>query len=383
MVERVRRGKSMRAVAREFGVGLYTVQRWVQRARGQRLDRVDWSDRPSLPRGTRRTSQTVATCILRLRKELRETSDLGEFGAVAIHRELQSRRRKTIPSVRTIGRILERGGALDGRRRIRRAAPPSGWYLPDVAAGKAELDSFDVVEGLAIRGGTQVELLTGISLRGGLTAAWPRPVITAKVVVDALISHWKRFGLPQYAQFDNDMIFQGPHAHPDSLGRVIRLCLSLNVVPVFTPPRETGFQASIENFNGRWQAKVWARFEFQTLADVQAQSQRYITATQQRSAARIEAAPARRPFPQRWKLDLQQRPSGRLVFIRRTSAQGHLAVLGRTFKVDPLWVGRLVRVELTIRQGQLRVYRLRRREPHDQPLLREHSFKLPHTPFRE
>ncbi len=42
----------------------------------------------------------------------------------------------------------------------------------------------------------------------------------------------------------------------------IRLCLSLGVTAVFAPPRETGFQAAVESFNARWQAKVWQRFHF-------------------------------------------------------------------------------------------------------------------------
>jgi hypothetical protein len=36
----------MRQVAAQFGVAPATVQRWVARAQGQRLDRVDWTDRP-------------------------------------------------------------------------------------------------------------------------------------------------------------------------------------------------------------------------------------------------------------------------------------------------------------------------------------------------
>ena len=56
MVRAVRRGRSMRQVARDFGVSLATVQRWVQRARDRRLDRVDWSDRPEgCSRSPRRT----------------------------------------------------------------------------------------------------------------------------------------------------------------------------------------------------------------------------------------------------------------------------------------------------------------------------------------
>jgi len=73
------------------------------------------------------------------------------------------------------------------------------------------------------------------------------------------VEHWRAVGLPGYAQFDNDAIFEGAQVHPDTIGRVTRTCLSLGVIPVFVPPRETGFQAAIEGFNGLWQAKVWAR----------------------------------------------------------------------------------------------------------------------------
>jgi transposase len=49
MVEAVRRGRSQQQVARDFGVSPDTVNRWVRHAQGQRLDRVDWSDRSRVP----------------------------------------------------------------------------------------------------------------------------------------------------------------------------------------------------------------------------------------------------------------------------------------------------------------------------------------------
>jgi len=148
-----------------------------------------------------------------------------------------------------------------------------------------------VVEGLVIKGGPQVEVLNGVSLHGGLAASWPMEAsVTAKVVVESLIEHWRAFGLPGYAQFDNDMIFHGTHRYPDALGRVIRLCLSLGVVPVLVPPRETGFQAMIESYNGWWQARVWARWQHPSLAALQERSRRHVRALRQHRAARIEAA---------------------------------------------------------------------------------------------
>src|SRR5262249_29963128 len=149
----------------------------------------------------------------------------------AIYRELAARGHRGAPAVRTIGRILERRGALDGGRRMRRPPPPRGWYLPDVAAGRAELDSFDTVEGLTFEGGLRIEFLNVVSLHGGLPGSWPQPLVTAKTVVEVLVEHWRAFGLPAYAQFDNDTVFQGSHHGQDSLGRVVRTCLRLGGHP--------------------------------------------------------------------------------------------------------------------------------------------------------
>jgi hypothetical protein len=347
------------------------------------LDRVDWTDRSHRPEHIYRTDVTTEDLVLQLRRTLKETSDLGEYGAHAIRRALFERAHPVVPTTRTIGRILERRGALDGQRRMRRPAPPRGWYLPTVAGGHAELDSFDVVEGLVIRGGTDVEVLTGISLHGGLSAAWPAPPVTARDVVVRLTEHWKHFGLPAYAQFDNDTRFQGAHQHCDCISRVMRLCLSLGIVPVFTPVQEPGFQASVENWNGRWQGKVWARFHHESLTALADRSDRYVAAVRVRAAARIAAAPLRRPFPASWHLDLQQHPSGQVIFVRRTTERGHVSLLGHTMEVDRLWSHRLVRCEVYLDREIIRFYALRRRQPEYQPLLRELPYSLPRRRFKE
>ena len=94
-------------------------------------------------------------------------------------------------------------------------------------------------------------------------------------------------------------------------------------------------------------------------------------------APRIEAAPARRPFPRGWRLDLQAHPQGRLVFLRRSNAHGEVQLLGRTFAVDPLWQHRLVRAEVDLKRRRIRFYTLRRRAPDQQPLVKETRYVLP------
>jgi hypothetical protein len=99
MVERVRAGAGLREAAREFHGSLRVIQRWVRHAAGQRLDRVDWTGKTRAGlHPINRTERAV---------------DLGEHGAEAIYAALLERRSEKPPSVRTIGRIIERSGALD------------------------------------------------------------------------------------------------------------------------------------------------------------------------------------------------------------------------------------------------------------------------------
>lgn len=382
MVVQVRRDVPMRRVARSFGVSLSMVQRWVARASGRRLDQVDWSSKPTrVIRPQNRTSVEIEALVLTVRSELSKVSDLGEHGAAAIHRTLLDRGATALPSIRTIGRVLVRSGTLDGRRRVRTAPPPPGWYLPDVASRRAELDSFDTVSGLLLEGGIEIVVLNGISLHGGLVTSWPHHSITAKLTASLLIEHWTQFGLPRYAQFDNGNIFVGSNRYPDVIGRVMRTCLLLGVIPVFAPPREPGFQAAIESLNGRWQAKVWHRFERVTLFELLDHSDRYIAAARDRNVMRIERAPARSPMPSSTILDLQAHPRGMVIFIRRTDDHGVVSVLGRRFTIDDQWPHRLVRAEVDLDASVIRFFALRRRDPDNQPMLAEHPYTLPHRRF--
>ena len=160
MVSAVRGGQRQRAVARRFGVGLGHLQYWLGRTHGQKLDRVDWSDQSHAPRQQgRQTSVHRQRRVLALRQELR-LGDLGFVGAQAIQDALRAESPKDkLPDLRTIGRILKAHGALDAVRRVRRLAPPAGWYLPDVAAGTAELDVFDVIEDLPLEAGPRLDVL--------------------------------------------------------------------------------------------------------------------------------------------------------------------------------------------------------------------------------
>jgi hypothetical protein len=266
---------------------------------------------------------------------------------------------------------------LDRHTRLRRPSPPAGWYLERVARREVEMDCFDGVEGLRLAAKGPVEVFNAISLLGALPGSWPTTGLRTDFVIQCLCQHWQLHGLPAYAQFDNDSLFQGGHHYTDTLGRVIRLCLQLGVIPVFAPPRETGFQASIENYNGRWQSKVWNRFRHPDLASLQKRSDAFVTALRARCSQRIEAAPPRLAWPQSFQFEPRQAPKGLLIYLRRTNHKGHVLVMGKSYLTDPLWVHRLVRAEVHLDQNTIRFFSLRRREPQIQPLIASVTYHFP------
>lgn len=378
MVREVRGGRALRAVARRFKVSVNTVSRWVVRSADQRLDRCLFVDGKS-GRAWNRVQADLEQRLLHARVWLRDHGTLGEYGADAIQRELDEQ----LPVSRaTINRVLKRYGVTDAHRRVRRPAPPKGWYLPEVAAGRAEVDCFDFIEDLKIAEGPLVTALTAKSLHGALTDAWVLMHRTATGSVPCLQGRWSRDGLPTYAQFDNDTVFQGAHQFADTVGRVSRLCLAVGVIPVFVPPLEHGMQNSIEGFNALWQAKVWQRHRVASVQELQACSDRYIAAHRARTQDAAEAAPPRRPMPQHFELNLHAPLTGQMIFIRRTSATGQVHLLGQRFAVSPDWLHRLVRCEVDFDHHCIRCFALRRRAPTEQPLLVTIEYHRPDKPFQ-
>jgi hypothetical protein len=317
-----------------------------------------------------------------IRRSLREESVLGEYGARAIQAALKAERARVKPSLATINRVLSRRGPQDAVRRIRRPALPQGWYLPEVAAGRAEVDCFDFVEGLKIADGPLVDLLTAKSSTGRSPMPGRLSHRSAKHTVLWLRRRWKRDELPDYGQFDNDTVFQGAHQFANAVGRISRLCLQLAVIPVFVPPLEHGMQNTIESFDGLWQAKVWQRYRMRSVCELQRRSDEYIAARRLRTQALAEAAPRRRPVPKCFKLNLNGPLRGLMIFIRRIDETGLIDTLGQRLAVSPNWSRRLVRREVDFDHHYIRFFDLRRRAPNEQPPLATIAYHRPDKPFQ-
>lgn len=376
MVQAVRAGCSYRDAARRFRVGLATVTLWVERARGRPLDRVDWRDRPKRPHRISRTAPGVVRAILRLRRQLGRHDALGEHGPQVIHQQLRASGQPA-PCARTIARWLARLGQ-SGRERWRRPAPPKGWYLADVAAGRAEVDSADVVEGLRLRRGARVEVLNVLGLWNQQPDSLVARGITTSAVIAQLAARWQRAGCPAYVQFDNDTIFTGAHARRAYFGRLVHWCLCLGVTPVFAPPGELGFQAAIEAYNRRWQDRVWRRWRHRSRPDLQRRSDAFVAAYQR---AKLNHGSEHHALRSVWQEPALARRSHRIVLIRRLDDQGALTLCAQHLRIAPHWAHRLVRCQINVSTQRVDCYALLRREPSRQPLLASRSLRLRLVPW--
>jgi hypothetical protein len=100
-------------------------------------------------------------------------------------------------------------------------------------------------------------------------------------------------------------------------------------------------------------------------------------------AARIEAAPDRRAFPADWKLNLKKRPTGCLVYLRRSNGQSQVDLLGQAWPLGQTWPGRLVRCEVDLDKDKIRFFTLRRKDPSSQPQILEVDYRLPNRGFQD
>src|SRR5215213_1689013 len=322
----------MRSASRRFRVSLCTVQRWVARAKGKRPDRTDLADRAAgCGVSSRRTPSATEDLVLAARADLKANSDLGEYGAAAVRDRLAGDGvdGDDVPSVRTINRIFRRRGVLDASRRVRRPAPPRRpagtcrtW--PNAASSwTASTSSRDWSSAAPTprRRRSTWRSSTPSASTAGSSGPGPRALSPRSSRRSASSNTGARSacrGTPSSTTTRSPRArTSGPTRSGASPGCAWGW---LGVVPVFAPPRETGFQAAVENFNGRWQAKVWARFTHDGLASVTRRSDRFVAAARLRSAPRIESAPPRRPFPKDWKpaRALHEPLAGRVVFLRRS-----------------------------------------------------------------
>jgi hypothetical protein len=288
---------------------------------------------------------------------------VGLIGAPSIQHELRTNRLvRKMPSVATIKRIV-RAAKLSQRHK-----PPRAVYYPQpTATATYVLHAMDWTERY-LTGGAKVYAFHTLDLQ---TRACAQTISTDKASATVrahALKTWKTLGIPDGLQMDNDGAFCGGYKAPRTFGRFVRLCLYLDIEPIFIPFGEPERNGDVESVNGLWSSAFWKRRRFRSVAQVvraspefeawyahhyappklegrtPAQAQRH--AHRRRLTARqIRALPKTLPITE-----------GRLHFLRLVSAEGTIVILNETWHVHKRLAGQYVWATLWTHRRRLEIY---------------------------
>jgi putative transposase len=287
-------------------------------------------------------------------------------GAPAILAELKALHIHPLPNPRTIERVLQRNGLTAPRVRLAPLLPRQEYPGPQARASN-ELHEVDLVGPIYLQGsGHRYYIWICKDIFDGavcLRLAYSRCL---DEVLGFLGECWKDLGRPEQVQLDNarELAGWGPAAR--TLSRVIRLCLRFGVSPVFIPEGEPQCNGSVENFNGWFQEPLLQR-RFRRPGDLrrelvrlqEAVNTQHVhprlhgqTPAQHRRGLRLQKLPARFAVPTE-KLPLAE---GRVIFIRRVSVAGTVAVLSQKFRIGKRHRGFYLRLVVDTGRGWLTAY---------------------------
>jgi hypothetical protein len=208
-----------------------------------------------------RTPERVVATVLAVRAELQahrsRASRFSGFGAEAIRLQMQRRRVRPLPGVRTIERIVQRHAV--GTQQPSRAKGGAQPYPAPRARLAGDLQQTDLVGPRHLRGPrgiTRFYSFHSVAVVGRAVATSQARSKSAEALCAHLVQAWDWLGLPRVSQMDNEMAASGGGRHPYAFSLVMRLHLLLGVHLVFIPEGEPGRNPHVESFNALWQERV-------------------------------------------------------------------------------------------------------------------------------
>jgi len=255
-IRRHLQGESKTEISRALGKTRYWVNTWIKRydpddPEGSLADRLSTPKEPY-----RKWPREIINYAIQSRKLRMEAKAPGYeyalIGAEAIHYEMKSLGIKPTPPVRTIHYWLKEADLVVTEEM--EAAEEEKVKKPYPAPKRDqvnELHQLDFKGPFYLSGSDQKHYLLALrdyaSKRVALGVARNRK---AQSVADFIVKAWQRIGLPRVIQMDNGLEFRGSNRYPRSFGKVVHICLDLDIEPYFIPQREPWRNGFIENCNG-------------------------------------------------------------------------------------------------------------------------------------
>jgi hypothetical protein len=210
---------------------------------------------------------------------------------------------------------------------------------------------------------------------------YPRPSKNAVGIAQTLVDFWKEFGLPDALQMDNELSFRGSNRHPRSLGIILRLALSLQIVPIFIPVKEPWRNGIVERYNQTFERHVLKSVFCQSLEDLCVASNDFATFhnANHRYSSQKNHTPEQmeqmigqhRVLDPGFKLpESIPLKAGVILFIRFIRSDLLLNILGTTFQLSRDLIYSYITAKLIIHEHSLIIQR-------DQIIYHVFPFKMP------
>ena len=222
--------------------------KWLDRHKNQ--DELWFQSQPRVPKTIHQKMDTqMEQLIVDTRKELM-AAQFSQYGPQAIYYTLEQRGYSP-PLVWSIARVLNRHHLTHKKNKT-----------PYLAKGKKYpyhyilCQQMDFVGPRYLSCKARYYFLTTIDCDTHWSQTGVLENQTSDSVCQELLRFWKIVGIPDFLQMDNDLAFWGSLRSPRAVGKVIRLCLSLGVTPVFIPQGEPWRNGVIEHFNNTMQGHL-------------------------------------------------------------------------------------------------------------------------------
>ncbi|HZP95072.1 MAG TPA: helix-turn-helix domain-containing protein, partial [Candidatus Limnocylindria bacterium] len=234
------------ATAAEVAAELRRSERWVFKWLA-RYDPTDdgWARAESRAPGTvaNKTASEVEALILEVRERL-QADPWAQIGATAIAWELKKLGLRAVPPSWTIERVLQRAGVPRRRRRERRTPKGTPYPAPPALLPNA-CQQGDLIGPRHLAGAIPFFVLNVVDLARRAAGCELQLSKADAPTASAVIRIWGRLGIPERFQLDNWLV----PANHRRLPVVVRLCLALEVTPVFIPFAEPWRNSVVEHFN--------------------------------------------------------------------------------------------------------------------------------------
>ena len=306
-----------------------------------------------------------------VREEILRTRDRFEHehlfcGAQSILWQLQEERWSNLPSISTINRILKNNNRIK-----RRSGPyqPKGKVYPALpGALPNQVHQADFLGPRYLKGPIRFYSLNIVDVATKRGAARPVPNRIITTTTKALWSIWFSLGIPDFLQFDNELVFRGSNRYPRALGGLIRLCLLFDVEPIFIPVSEPWRNSIVENFNlqlqDKWLRKTIMR-TWEELREGASQFEkkhnslyRYSKLKGKTPLQALESFNRSLRFPESTEPPekLEKPTKGKVHLMRFIRSNRKLNIFGEEFSVNPDLVYEYVRATIYVKEQKLKLY---------------------------